>query len=241
MKQRDAAQVLLFLFLFVLTMITLSQILMVHHSGRYGKNIKTTTRNVQLSKKELMALDRSIEALRRSQVPPIDVFRKLLQNDIYANRIVSIIRDASSNGSRNHGNQRDSGSDNGARAETWPGMAMTDSNRTPELIKKNTESRDFLNDLHYEGDRKNSTSVPSGRQNIYGGSSNSTSLPDGRDAWRNLQGGGEQSSINRQFSNLDMCDPVPKVLRKYQCDYRFFFVGFVFRVLFGERGTFLYS
>ncbi|XP_064613791.1 beta-1,4-N-acetylgalactosaminyltransferase bre-4-like isoform X2 [Liolophura sinensis] len=211
MKQRDAAQVLLFLFLFVLTMITLSQILMVHHSGRYGKNIKTTTRNVQLSKKELIALDRSIEALRRSQVPPIDVFRKLLQNDIYANRIVSIIREASSNGSRNQGNQGDSGGENGARAEIRPRKAMTDPNRTPELIK-NKESLDFLNNLNYRVDRKNSTMVPSRSQNLTGGSLDNTSLPGARDTWRNPHLEGEQSSINGQYSNLDMCDPVPKVL-----------------------------
>ena len=81
---------LLLLLLIILVMLTLSQILVVHN-GRYGKSVHSM-RKVQL---ELRQMDLNLHALMMQNVPSIELSRRLLQNEINANRVARILAEAS--------------------------------------------------------------------------------------------------------------------------------------------------
>lgn len=89
-KRRDIPPVLLLLLLIVLVMLTLSQILVVHN-GRYGGRTVHNMRKLQL---ELREMDINLHSLMLQNVPSIELNRRLLQNQINAERIAAIIRQA---------------------------------------------------------------------------------------------------------------------------------------------------
>ena len=89
-KRRDIPPVLLLLLLIVLVMLTLSQILVVHN-GRYGGRSVHNIRKLQL---ELREMDINLHSLMLQNVPSIELNRRLLQNQINAERIATIIRQA---------------------------------------------------------------------------------------------------------------------------------------------------
>ena len=89
-KRRDIPPVLLLLLLIVLVMLTLSQILVVHN-GRYGGRSVHNMRKLQL---ELREMDINLHSLMLQNVPSIELNRRLLQNQINAERIAAIIRQA---------------------------------------------------------------------------------------------------------------------------------------------------
>ena len=89
-KRRDIPPVLLLLLLIVLVMLTLSQILVVHN-GRYGGRSVHNIRKLQL---ELREMDINLHSLMLQNVPSIELNRRLLQNQINAERIAAIIRQA---------------------------------------------------------------------------------------------------------------------------------------------------
>ncbi|XP_071112449.1 beta-1,4-N-acetylgalactosaminyltransferase bre-4-like isoform X1 [Haliotis cracherodii] len=78
----------------VLVMITLSQILVVHHkfSGKYTRVVRP---NNPKARKELRQLERSIAALMRQNVPSIEQHKQILQSQVFASRIKDIIFRAS--------------------------------------------------------------------------------------------------------------------------------------------------
>ncbi len=125
-KRRDIPPVLLLLLLIILVMLTLSQILVVH-SGRYGRNVHHL-RKLQL---ELREMDINLHALMMQNVPSIELNRRLLQNQINAQRFAELMAEASRAGggegsselpsSRLPGRQRENRSDNGG-----PGLEKTD-------------------------------------------------------------------------------------------------------------------
>ena len=71
-------------------MLTLSQILVVHN-GRYGGRSVHNMRKLQL---ELREMDINLHSLMLQNVPSIELNRRLLQNQINAERIAAIIRQA---------------------------------------------------------------------------------------------------------------------------------------------------
>ena len=89
-KRRDIPPMLLLLLLIVLVMLTLSQILVVHN-GRYGGRTVHNMRRLQL---ELREMDINLHSLMLKNVPSIELNRRLLQNQINAERIAAIIRQA---------------------------------------------------------------------------------------------------------------------------------------------------
>ncbi len=89
-KRRDIPPVLLLLLLIILVMLTLSQILVVHN-GRYGRGVH----NIRKLQLELREMDINLHSLMLQNVPSIELNRRLLQNQINAERIAAIIRQAS--------------------------------------------------------------------------------------------------------------------------------------------------
>ncbi len=89
-RRRDIPPVLLLLLLIILVMLTLSQILVVHN-GRYGRGVH----NIRKLQLELREMDINLHSLMLQNVPSIELNRRLLQNQINAERIAAIIRQAS--------------------------------------------------------------------------------------------------------------------------------------------------
>ncbi|ESO94824.1 hypothetical protein LOTGIDRAFT_161076 [Lottia gigantea] len=76
----------------VLVMITLSQILVVHHkfNGRFHGSRNPRSRNIR-NRQELRQLEKSIATLMRQNVPSIEQHSEMLRSEIYASRTSDLI------------------------------------------------------------------------------------------------------------------------------------------------------
>lgn len=89
-------ELLFFTVFLVVVMITLSQVLVVHHkyNGRYGQVARPHSNRMK-AQQELRQVERIIAALRRQNIPSPQQAADWLQQHIYASRIASLIQRAS--------------------------------------------------------------------------------------------------------------------------------------------------
>ncbi|XP_076445701.1 uncharacterized protein LOC143283381 isoform X1 [Babylonia areolata] len=90
-------ELLVFTFFLVVMMLTLSQVLVVHHkyNGRYGGPAERPHSARLKAREEMRMVDRSISALRRQHIPSPAQAAESLQKHVYTNRIADLIRRAS--------------------------------------------------------------------------------------------------------------------------------------------------
>ncbi|XP_070189948.1 uncharacterized protein [Littorina saxatilis] len=91
----NGTELLVFTFFLVVMMLTLSQVLVVHHkyTGHYGQTARPRSARIK-AQQDLRMIDRSIAALRRQHVLSPKQDAESMQKQVYAHRIARMIRKA---------------------------------------------------------------------------------------------------------------------------------------------------